>query len=98
MEENKRDLENGPQEEKQTTTESRIVYDTTGYDWLMERMRIGQGVAEGIHLLPNEHSGNDFSWNRVLVPGDVYTDLYINNEIDDPYFGRNMARCKWVQD
>ena len=95
---NFRDLEKGPDEKNTQNDCPRYVHDTTGYEWLMERMRIGQGVEEGIHLLPNEHSGNDFSWNRVKVPGDVYTDLYHCNEIDDPYFGRNMARVKWVQD
>lgn len=94
-----RNLEGGgPSEKKINTNEVRIVNDFSGYHWLMERMRIGQGVAEGINLLPNELSGNDFSWNKAHVPGDVYTDLYVAGEIDDPYFGRNMGRAKWVQD
>ncbi|MFI3205677.1 MAG: glycoside hydrolase family 2 [Clostridia bacterium] len=76
----------------------RNVDDFSGYLWKMERMRIGQGVAEGIPMLLNEHSGNDYSWNHAKVPGDVYTDLYVVGELDDPYFGRNMAKCKWVQD
>ncbi|MFI3238134.1 MAG: glycoside hydrolase family 2 [Lachnospiraceae bacterium] len=76
----------------------RWVDDFSGFGWKMERMRIGQGVAEEIHLLINEHSGNDYSWNYAKVPGDVYTDLYVVGELEDPYFGRNMAKCKWVQD
>lgn len=76
----------------------RIIKDFSGLHWKMERMRIGQGVAEGIHMLKNELSGNDFSWNKAKVPGDVYTDLYLAGEIDDPHYGRNMARVKWVQD
>nr|WP_202814845.1 sugar-binding domain-containing protein [Microbacterium barkeri] len=62
----------------------------------MERMRPGQGVVEELHLLPAEYQGTHFSWNFATVPGDVYTDLRRSNEIDDPYFGRNMHRAKWV--
>lgn len=76
----------------------RMVKDLSGFGWFMERMRIGQGVSEGIHELPNELSGNDFSWNVARVPGDVYTDLYNAGELDDPHYGRNMGRAKWVQD
>lgn len=76
----------------------RYVKDFSGCHWQMERMRPGQGKAEGIHLLLNELSGNNFSWNFAKVPGDVYTDLYRAGELDDPFMGRNMGRCKWVQD
>ncbi len=76
----------------------RIIQDFSGLHWKMEKMRIGQGVAEGIHELKNELSGNDFSWNKALIPGDVYTDLYLAGEIDDPHYGRNMAKIKWVQE
>lgn len=80
------------------SSDGRVVQDFSGFDWKMERMRIGQGKAEGIHRLKNELSGNDFSWNKAKVPGDVYTDLYYAGEIDDPLFGRNMAKIKWAQD
>lgn len=76
----------------------RIEKDFSGYQWFMERMRPGQGINEGICDLPNELSGNDFSWNIAHVPGDVYTDLYNAGEIDDPLVGRNMGRAKWVED
>ncbi|MFI3238170.1 MAG: glycoside hydrolase family 2 TIM barrel-domain containing protein [Lachnospiraceae bacterium] len=83
---------------EQQRVQGRVVQDFSGLHWKMEKMRIGQGVAEGIHMLKNELSGNDFSWNKALVPGDVYTDLYLAGEIDDPHFGRNMAKIKWVQE
>ena len=82
----------------EATNEGRVVQDFSGLHWKMEKMRVGQGVAEGIHLLKNELSGNDFSWNKARIPGDVYTDLYLAGEVDDPHFGRNMARMKWVQE
>ncbi len=74
----------------------RIVQDLSGHRWQMERMRPGQGVVEGLHLLPAEYQGTHFSWNFASVPGDVYTDLQRANELDDPYMGRNMHRAKWV--
>ncbi len=76
----------------------RVIQDLSCKSWKMEKMRIGQGVDEGIHELKNELSGNDFSWNKGMVPGDVYTDLYLAGEIDDPHYGRNMAKIKWVQE
>lgn len=75
---------------------SRIQLDLSGYRWQMERMRPGQGEKEGLHLLPAEYQGTHFSWNFASVPGDVYTDLHRANEIEDPYFGRNMHRAKWA--
>lgn len=75
---------------------TRINLDLSGDRWQMERMRPGQGVKEELHLLPAEYQGTQFSWNFAKVPGDVYSDLYRANEIDDPYFGRNMHRAKWA--
>lgn len=76
----------------------RKVYDLSGYTWFMEGMRPGQGIAEGIPLLVSEQCGNTTRWNSATIPGDVYTDLQRAGEIEDPYFGRNFAKCKWVQD
>ncbi|MFI3238535.1 MAG: glycoside hydrolase family 2 [Lachnospiraceae bacterium] len=66
--------------------------------WRMERMRPGQGVEEGIIHIPAEREGLFSGWNDATVPGDVYTDLTMAGEIDDPYVGRNLAKAKWVQD
>jgi beta-mannosidase len=93
-----RELESKGPDRERKTTEARTVIDFSGCHWLMERMRPGQGKAEGIHLLLNELSGNDYSWNPAKIPGDVYTDLYHAGELEDPYFGRNMAKAKWVED
>lgn len=70
----------------------------SGNHWQMEGMRPGQGEIEGLHLLPAEYQGTTFSWNHASVPGDVYTDLHKAGELEDPYFGRNMHKAKWVQD
>lgn len=61
-------------------------------------MRVGEGEREGFHLLPAERQGVIFSWNYASVPGDVYTDLQRAGELEDPYFGRNMHKAKWVQE
>jgi beta-mannosidase len=77
---------------------SRLELDLSGNDWKMERMRPGQGTAEKFHELPSEFQGTMFSWNSASVPGDVYSDLQRAGEIEDPYYGRNMHKAKWVQD
>lgn len=91
-----RELEN--QAIEQTYTESaRKVLDLSGYKWQMEEMMPGQGVREGFHKLVAESCGNICSWTSALVPGDVYSDLYNAGAIEDPYFGRNFMKCRWVQ-
>ncbi|MDN8588161.1 glycoside hydrolase family 2 TIM barrel-domain containing protein [Paenibacillus sp. 11B] len=77
---------------------SRVVKDLSGKLWQMEKMRVGEGEREGFHLLPAERQGVIFSWNYASVPGDVYTDLQRAGELEDPYFGRNMHKAKWVQE
>lgn len=77
---------------------SRIIEDLSGNLWQMEKMRVGEGEKEGFHVLPAERQGVIFSWNYASVPGDVYTDLQRAGELEDPYFGRNMHKAKWVQE
>ncbi|MEK3885062.1 sugar-binding domain-containing protein [Paenibacillus sp. PL2-23] len=77
---------------------SRVVKDLSGKLWQMEKMRVGEGEREGFHILPAERQGVIFSWNYASVPGDVYTDLQRAGELEDPYFGRNMHKAKWVQE
>ncbi|MGC6455247.1 MAG: beta-mannosidase [Coraliomargaritaceae bacterium] len=77
---------------------SRIEINLSGNHWKMQGIRPGQGVIEGFHELASEYQGTFYNWNRGSVPGDVYTDLHRAGEIDDPYFGRNFNRAKWVQE
>ena len=76
----------------------RLEIDLSGNHWKMQGIRPGQGVQEGFHVLASEYQGTFFNWNQGCVPGDVYTDLQRAGEIDDPYFGRNFGRAKWVQE
>lgn len=80
------------------TDTPRTVIDLSGPHWKMERARPGTGVAEGFPNAPAEYQGIYYSWNQASVPGDVYTDLHRAGEIDDPFFGRNFHKAKWVQE
>jgi len=77
---------------------SRVILDLSNEKWQCEHIRPGQGVKEEWHKIPCERQGAAFNWNYVKVPGDVYTDLYRVGEVDDPYFGQNMHKMKWVQE
>lgn len=76
----------------------RLEFDLSGCHWKMEGIRPGGGVAEGFPGLPAEFQGAYFSWNQATVPGDVYTDLWRAGEIDDPLYGRNLHKAKWIQE
>lgn len=79
-------------------SDARIEIDLSGNHWKMERARPGDGVVQGLHDVPSEYQGIYFSWNQAAVPGDVFTDLQRAGEIDDPFFGRQFAKAKWVND
>lgn len=75
---------------------NKIVYDLSGSNWQMEGIRPGEGVNLGFHELPCDITGDAFNWVYAKVPGDVYTDLWRAGMIDDPHFGRNSLKAKWV--
>ncbi len=64
----------------------------------MEGIRPDQGIKEGFHEYHGEGSGSTFNWNGAQVPGDVYTDLWRAGIIDDPHYGRNGMKAKWVME
>jgi beta-mannosidase len=37
-----------------------------------------------------------YNWNLASIPGDVHTDLWKAGVIDDPHYGRNSLKMKWV--
>lgn len=74
----------------------RQVLDLSGPRWQMEGIRPGQGVREGFFQHFGETASSFYNWNGATVPGDVYTDLWRAGEIDDPHYGRNGMRAKWV--
>lgn len=76
----------------------RIVQDLSNEKWQCEHIRPGQGLIEEFHKIPCERQGAAFNWIYVKVPGDVYSDLHRVSEVEDPLFGQNMAKLKWVQE
>ncbi len=74
----------------------KIVLGLSGNNWQMEGIRPGEGVKLGFHELPHDITGDAFNWAYAKVPGDVYTDLWRSGRIDDPHFGRNSMKAKWV--
>ena len=36
-------------------------------------------------------------WQPAEVPGTVHTDLLLNNQIEDPYFGTNEEELQWIE-
>lgn len=79
-------------------TGGRVELDLSGGEWQMEGVLPGRGVEEGFHAFPAGHVGSVFLWTPAKVPGDVYTDLWTAGRIEDPYFGRNLERARWVMD
>ncbi|MDW7692973.1 hypothetical protein R9C00_10415 [Flammeovirgaceae bacterium SG7u.111] len=79
-----------------THGQGKVVFDLGGNNWQMEGIRPGEGVKLGFHDLPYDITGDAFNWIYAKVPGDVYTDLWRSGRIDDPHFGRNSLKAKWV--
>ena len=75
----------------QTQTNDKLVYDLSGYSWRMEGTLPGEGVKLGFHKLAPDYG-------FAHVPGDVYTDLWRVGRIDNPHFGRNSQKAKWIMD
>ena len=95
-------MKNISQEEKSKFSEEgqnsndKIIFDLSGNNWQMEGIRPGEGVKIGFHELNFDITGDSFNWIYAKVPGDVYTDLWRAGRIDDPHFGRNSLKAKWV--
>lgn len=79
-------------------TDGRTTLSLDGPGWQMEGIRPGQGRKEGFHEHFGEVCPSTYNWNGARVPGDVYTDLWRAGEIDDPHYGRNGIRAKWVME
>ncbi len=84
-----------PQTSSFTSENSQSVRDLSGHKWKMKMMLPGEGLKAGLNNLPPEDI-ETLVWNVAKVPGDVYTDLWNNGSIEDPYFGRNAAKAQWV--
>jgi beta-mannosidase len=79
-----------------TGSNEKMQMDLSGNNWQMEGIRPGEGVKIGFHELNFDITGDSFNWIYAKVPGDVYTDLWRAGRLDDPHFGRNSLKAKWV--
>jgi len=43
-------------------------------------------------------SEGDSEWLPATVPGDVHLDLLKDGKIDDPLYGTNAEKCKWIEE
>jgi len=72
-------------------SQEKMVLDLGGSMWKMEGTLPGEGVNKQFHkYLPDG--------GKVIVPGDVYTDLWRLGRIDDMNIGTNSQKAKWVMD
>ncbi len=95
-------MKNISQEEKDfmsrdgIVSNEKIVFDLSGNNWQMEGIRPDEGVKIGFHELNFDITGDSFNWIYAKIPGDVYTDLWRAGRLEDPHFGRNSLKAKWV--
>ena len=75
----------------QAQTDNKLVYDLSGYSWRMEGALPGEGVKMDFHKIAPDRG-------FAHVPGDVFTDLWRAGRIDDPHFGTNSQKAKWIND
>lgn len=84
------------QKKNEADASRKITMELSGNNWQFDGMTPGEGVALGFHNLPFDITGDAFNWSYAKVPGDVYTDLWRAGRIDDPHYGRNSLKAKWV--
>jgi beta-mannosidase len=93
--ENIENLQAGEKEFEVTDFE-KVSIDLSGFNWQMEGTLPGRGVEIGFHEINLDITGDAFNWSYAQVPGDVYSDLWRQGRIEDPHFGRNSVKAKWV--
>ncbi|MFY0625005.1 MAG: hypothetical protein JXR07_01840 [Reichenbachiella sp.] len=76
----------------------RLTHDLSGYLWKVQGTLPGRGMEEKFPEISYDHMGDALNWAPAQVPGDVFTDLWRIGRIDDPHFGRNSVKAKWVNE
>lgn len=76
----------------------KLTYDLSGYHWKLQGALPGRGLEERFPEISYDHMGDALNWGTAHVPGDVFTDLWRVGRIDDPHFGRNSVKAKWVNE
>ncbi|MGQ1787616.1 MULTISPECIES: glycoside hydrolase family 2 protein [unclassified Saccharicrinis] len=75
-----------------------LTYDLSGHLWKIQGTLPGRGLEEGFPEISYDHMGDALNWAPAHVPGDVFSDLWRIGRIDDPHFGRNSTKAKWVNE
>ncbi|WP_068473001.1 glycoside hydrolase family 2 protein [Saccharicrinis aurantiacus] len=81
-----------------TQNDNPLTYDLSGHLWKIQGALPGRGLEEKFPEISYDHMGDALNWAPAHVPGDVFTDLWRIGRIDDPHFGRNSTRAKWVNE
>jgi len=78
----------------------RKVISLNGDDWRLRQAFPGKGIQEGFYKggVWERDGCWDRGWYKVEVPGDVHSSLFKLGVIDDPYFGMNNEKIKWISD
>lgn len=76
----------------------RLVHDLSGFLWKLEGALPGRGIEQKFPEISHDHMGDTLNWSWAHVPGDVFTDLWRIGRIDDPHYGRNSIKAKWVNE
>ncbi|MDW7690871.1 hypothetical protein R9C00_21065 [Flammeovirgaceae bacterium SG7u.111] len=76
----------------------RLTHDLSGFHWKVQGTLPGRGMEEKFPEISYDHMGDALNWAPAHVPGDVFTDLWRVGRIEDPHFGRNSVKAKWVNE
>ena len=45
----------------------------------------------------NVQKFSDNGWSKARVPGTIHTDLFLNHQIPDPFYGSNEKQLQWIE-
>ncbi|MFW5438205.1 beta-mannosidase [Paenibacillus apiarius] len=63
-------------------------------NWKLRDFNIGE--ARDLEVASPDYI--DYFWMTAKVPGDVHTTLIERGIIDDPFYGHNDQKCRWVEE
>lgn len=63
-------------------------------NWKMRDFAVGE--ARALEVASPEYI--DYFWTTTKVPGDVHSTLIERKLIEDPFFGHNDQKCRWVEE
>ncbi|MHA1299085.1 MAG: glycoside hydrolase family 2 protein [Candidatus Helarchaeota archaeon] len=73
---------------------TRKTISLNGTDWKFKKFKENKGVKAKAY----EPDYNYSDWKNAKVPGNVRLDLLSNEEIADPFFGKNFKDSEWIEE